>query len=117
MANAIGVSWFDFWRMTPRTINAIADGYVKRIEQQDYMNWVNGHYLMSAVTVAVERNLAGKKAKAEYLKKPILKEMKEQENPSEKELQLQRELFVEQLKNMQFNYELTHKKESTEGGE
>ena len=33
-----------------------------------------GNYVLSAVAVAVERNLAGKKSKAEYIKDPILKE-------------------------------------------
>ena len=31
-----------------------------------------GNYALSAVTVAVEHNLAGKKAKSQYIKEPIL---------------------------------------------
>lgn len=105
--------------MNPRIIRAVSDGYAKRIEQQDRMNWLNGHYLLSAVTVGVERNLAGKKSKAEYLKEPLWGKVQKEASPmSEKELQLQRELFVEKLKNMQSNYELSHhKEENNKGGE
>lgn len=117
-ANAMGISWGEFWNMNPRIIRAITDGYEKRIEQQDRMNWLNGHYLLSAVTVGVERNLAGKKSKAEYIKEPLWGQVKkENTSMSEKELQKQRELFVEKLKNMQSNYELSHpKKEKAEDG-
>lgn len=103
--------------MTPRILRAVADGYAKHIEQQDYMNWLNGHYMMSAVAVAIERNLAGKKSKSEYIKEPLLSQVKNEKNPDEEKLQKQRELFVEKLKTMQANYELSHpKKKKTEGG-
>lgn len=118
-ANAMGISWGEFWGMNPRIIQAIADGYAKRIEQQDRMNWLNGHYILSAVTVGVERNLAGKKSKAEYIKEPLWGQMQKENTPmSEKELQKQRELFVEKLKTMKSNYELSHpKKENDKGGD
>lgn len=71
-AYAIGVSWDEFWRMNPRILSAIAEGYNQRVRNKDYMNWINGQYTLAAVTVGVERNLAGNKAKSEYIKEPIL---------------------------------------------
>lgn len=103
--------------MTPRILRAVTDGYVKRLEQQDYINWSNGYYTMSAVAVAIERNLAGKKSKAEYIKEPLLTQMQKEKKLDESELQKQRELFMEKLKIMQANYELSHpKKEKTVDG-
>lgn len=40
--------------------------------------WRMGLYVQSAVSTAVEHNLAGKKAKSEYIKKPFLHEDKEE---------------------------------------
>lgn len=37
--------------------------------------WRMGMYVMSAVTVAVDRCLGGKKSKAEYIEKPLLDEL------------------------------------------
>lgn len=41
--------------------------------------YMMGMYNLSAVTVAVERNLAGRKSRAKYLEKPILELVKERE--------------------------------------
>lgn len=110
-AYAIGVSWDEFWRMNPRILSAIADGYNQRIRYEDHMNWLNGQYMLSAVIVGVERNLAGKKSKAEYFKKPILEQVEEENKPiSDDELQKQRILFMEKLKIMQSNFEISHPK-------
>lgn len=110
-AYAIGVSWDEFWRMNPRILSAIAEGYNQRVSNADYMNWINGQYTLAAVTVGVERNLAGRKSKSEYPKNPFFKEIEKQNKPlSDDELQKQRELFVERLKTMQSNFEIFHGK-------
>ncbi len=117
-AYVMGVSWGEFWHMNPRIISAIADGYNQRLQQVDYMNWLNGSYMLSAVTVGVERNLAGRKARGEYIKEPILSRAQKDAQPlTEDTLQKQRELFVEKLKTMQANFELSHRKKNMEGGE
>lgn len=110
-AYAIGVSWDEFWRMNPRILYAITEGYNQRVRNEDYMNWINGQYTLSAVIVGVERNLAGRKAKSEYPKNPFFEEIEKQNKPlSDDELQKQRELFVERLKTMQSNFEISHGK-------
>lgn len=79
-AYAIGVSWDEFWRMNPRILSAIAEGYNQRVRNADYLNWINGQYTLAAVTVGVERNLAGRKAKSEYPKIRSLKKSKSRTN-------------------------------------
>ncbi|MBR3468619.1 MAG: hypothetical protein IKH28_02875 [Lachnospiraceae bacterium] len=61
-----------------------------------------GNYVLSAVAVAVERNLAGKKSKAEYIKDPILKEYGISD---EEKKQKQIDLFVAKMEIMKANFE------------
>lgn len=111
----MGVSWEQFWNMNPRIIKVIAKGYKERLLQQDYINWINGQYILSAVSTAVEHNLAGRKAHSSYIDKPIMKELEEKNKPlSEEEMDRQRELFVAKLEAMRVNFELNHKKKEAD---
>ncbi|MCI8428205.1 MAG: hypothetical protein HFJ03_11870 [Lachnospira sp.] len=73
--NAIGVSWDEFWHMNPHIINLMLKGHQEKVKQQDYFAWLYNQYTMSAVSVAVEHCLAGKKAKSKYIRKPIMQEI------------------------------------------
>lgn len=78
--------------MNPHIIKSLIKGYEERLKQQDYLQhlwW--GSYGVSAVSVAVERCLAGKKAKGKYIEKPILSNAFEDANLSEEE-KFEREL-------------------------
>lgn len=111
VANSIGVSWHDFWGMNPHIINLLIKGHREKLKEIDYMNWISNQYTMSAVMVAVERNLAGRKARGKYIKEPIMSQMEEESKEiSEKELQKKRELFVAKLLAMQANWEIENKK-------
>lgn len=56
------------------------------IKEQDEMVWsAVGNYVLSAVTVAVEKCLAGKKAKASYIKEPLLRHYGEDDGLTEEE--------------------------------
>lgn len=56
------------------------------IKEQDEMVWsAVGNYVLSAVTVAVEKCLAGKKAKASYIKEPLLRHYGEDDELTEEE--------------------------------
>jgi hypothetical protein len=108
-ANAIGVSWQEFWGMNPHIIKLLLKGHEEKIKEQDYMSWLSNQYTLSAVSVAVEHCLAGRKAKSKYIKKPLLQELEEQNKPlTEEEIQRQRELFVAKLQAMKTNFELNH---------
>lgn len=76
-ANAIGVSWQEFWEMNPRIIKLLLKGHEEKIKEQDYMAWLSNQYTLSAVSVAVEHCLFGRKAKSEYIKEPILPKIEE----------------------------------------
>lgn len=111
IANAIGVSWEEFWHTNPFILKQIFKGHQQKIKEQDYMAWLSNQYTLSAVSVAVEHNLAGRKSRSKYIKKPLLQELEEKNKPmSEEELQRQRELFVAKLQVMKTNFELNHKK-------
>lgn len=106
----MGVSWHEFWKMNPRIIKVIAKGYKEKIKEKDYLAWLSNQYTLSAVSVAVEHCLAGRKARSKYIEKPIMQKIEEQNKPlSENELQRKRELFVAKLEVMKTNFELNQK--------
>lgn len=95
----MGVSWNDFWVMNPRIIKAISRGYAKKIQQQDYLSWMNGQYTLSAVSVAVEHCLAGKKAKSKYIEEPFMAKAFEYDGLTEEEIQekeIRKAILIEQ---------------------
>lgn len=104
----MGVSWNDFWKMNPRIIKAVSNGYNEKLKRQDYMLWLNNQYTLSAVYTALEHSLNGKKAKSEYFKRPITEEFYKREQLNEDDLQKQRELFVAKLETMKANFEIAH---------
>ncbi len=85
-----------------------------RLEKQKNDNdaWLTfGTYGISALTVAIDRCLNGRKARSKYIEKPIMQELEEKNKPlSEEEMDRQRELFVAKLEAMRVNFELNHKK-------
>lgn len=61
--------------MNPDIINLMIKGHQEKIKQQDYFAWLYNQYTMSAVSIAVEHCLAGKKAKSKYIRKPIMQKI------------------------------------------
>lgn len=76
----MGVSWHEFWSMNPHIIKLLIKGHEEKIKEQDYLAWLFNQYTLSAVSVAVEHCLAGRKAKSMYIEKPIMQEIKEENN-------------------------------------
>lgn len=72
-----------------------------KIEQReaDNMAWIQcGNYLLSAFSVALEHCLAGKKAKSEYIKQPVLDRLGEYDGLTQEEIdnrELQKMLLAE----------------------
>jgi len=102
---------------SPKELEPYLRAHMLKMEREDEMAWsFCGAYVRSAVAVAVEHCLNGKKAKSEYIKEPILKNSdKPVEEMSEEELRIQRELFVAKLQAMKANFDLNHKKPEKEG--
>lgn len=71
-ALAIGVSYDDFWKLNPRKVKVLYQGYYEARKMRDQEMWHLGLYINSAVTVAIDHCLNGKKATSEYIKEPIL---------------------------------------------
>lgn len=69
--------------MNPHIINLLMKGHQEKIKEQDYLAWLFGQYTLSAVSVSVEHNLAGRKAKSKYIEKPFLQSLFEEkaDNP------------------------------------
>lgn len=75
--------------MNPRIIKLHIKGHEEKLKEQDYMAWLQGQYTLSAVSVAVEHCLAGRKAKSLYIKKPILSTVElENKEIAEKDIQM-----------------------------
>lgn len=76
-----------------------------------------GTYGLSAVSVAVEHCLAGRKAKSKYIEKPVLSEIQERNSNkilTEDEKQAQLDKFVMSLKIMESNFKA--EQENKKGG-
>lgn len=75
MAFAMGISVEEFKHMTPYKLECCLKGHKINRQMRDEEMWLwFGNYGLSAVSVAVEHCLAGKKAKSKYIEKPIFKE-------------------------------------------
>lgn len=96
----------------PADLEPYAKAHKLKIQEKDYLSWLSNQYTLSAVSVAVEHCLAGRKARSKYIEKPIMQQIEEQNEPlSEDKLQRQRELFVAKLEVMKTNFELNHPKD------
>lgn len=103
----MGITKYEFMHSTPKVLEAYRKAYSIKLQDMDRMAWMFcGNYVISAVAVAVEVCLAGKKAKGEYVSEPILQKNKPLD---EEEIQRQRELLVAQLCAMKTNFENNHK--------
>lgn len=80
----MGISLEEFKHMTPKELGYCVKG--ERIKQKikDEEMWRMGLYVQSAVSVAVEHNLAGRKAKSKYIEKPFLQSVSVFEEKAEK---------------------------------
>ena len=110
----MGITWWQFWELNPHKIKIIAMGYKEQKIELDAMihTWF-GTYGLSAVSVAVEHCLAGRKANSKYIEKPILSEFKENSKDSnhltEEEKQKQVDLFFAREKARRVNWKRNHK--------
>lgn len=79
----------EFKHMTPKELGYCVKGHQERIKEQDYLAWLFNQYTLSAVSVAVEHNLAGRKARSKYIEKPLLQEVENRKKEiTEKDIQM-----------------------------
>lgn len=73
MTKGYGFSVDDIDASCPTDLQPYAEAYKLEQKQRDIEAWMQwGAYGLSAVGVAVERNLAGKKARSKYLEHPVM---------------------------------------------
>lgn len=108
---AMGLSYKEFIHCTPKLLRAYDKSYDLKKRMQDESMWTMGQYVLSAVSVAVDHCLNGRKANSKYVEKPFLfNKQKEESELTEEELQKQREMFVAMLNIKKTNFELNNKK-------
>lgn len=117
----IGVPYETFWHLVPNELRAFYKSYKQRQKIKDEEMWMMGQYVMSAVSVAVEHCLAGKKAHSKYIEKPILSNdsissSKDENNMSQEEKNKKIEELFLKLEIMGKNHKLTKEKEEKEMG-
>ena len=84
-----------------------------RKKMSDINNWELGMYIESAVATAVEHNLAGYKARSNYIKEPFTETIAKKEKDKLKE---NNKLLVATLQAWAKNWELEHKSEGKDNG-
>lgn len=95
---------------SPKELAPYLKAHDMRMKEMDRIIWsACGNYVLSAVTVAVDHCLNGNKARTKYVEEPVIGKKQEAEL-TEKELQMQRELFVAGLMAKKTNFELNNNK-------
>lgn len=112
----MGITWWQFWELNPHKIEIIKLGYEEqKIEIDAMMHAWWGTYGLSAVSVAVEHCIHGRKASTKYIEKPILSQIeiskKDSNKLTEEEKQKQVDLFFAEQKARRVNWKRNQKKQ------
>lgn len=101
---------------SPADMKPYFKAHREELKEKDCLAWMSNQYTMSAVSVAVEHCIVGKKAKSKYIEKPIMQEIeeKQQENKplTEEEKKRQTEQLFLKLRIMGANFNLNKEKEA-----
>lgn len=82
---ALGLTKQEVLDACPVEVEYVFEAQKIRKRLNDQSNWELGMYIESAVAVAVEHNLAGRKARSEYVKEPFTKTVEQSETKKLKE--------------------------------
>lgn len=113
---AMGVSYDEFWTLTPRKVKVIVEAYRQKRQIEDEQMWFLGGYIFDAVSIAIGNALKkkGQKSKEyfELVKEPISKRImaeKDENNLTEDEKRSKTELLFKNLEIMAANHRLSKK--------
>lgn len=70
----MGVSYSEFWHLTPIKLGYIVKGFSISQKRKDEEMWRMGIYVQSAVICAIDNAIRGNKATTKYIE-PLLKEV------------------------------------------
>lgn len=113
-----GLTVHDIDMSCPADLEPYAKAYKLEQENMDTLMWAWwGNYGFSATITAVERCLAGKKSKMEYLNKPISQRNQDNKELTEDEIIRLRYEHRLKMETMKANFNLSHpKKEAKTNG-
>lgn len=111
-----GLSVDDIDWSSPADMKPYLKAHEEELKEKDYLAWLFNQYTLSAISVAVEHCLAGRKARSKYIKEPIFQSIEKKDKfMTQDELQKQRELFVARFEAMGANFRLSQKSEGGTG--
>lgn len=105
---ALGLTKQEVIEACPAEVEYVFEAHKIRKRLDDQSNWELGMYIESAVSTAVEHNLAGRKARSEYVKEPFITKIERDKAQAEGEQGNKK--LVATLLAWQTNWELEHKK-------
>lgn len=94
-----GISIKEIDMSCPSDLEPYAKAHKMQLQEQDRMLHMMGMYVLSATSVAIEHNFAGKKVKQEYVKEPFLSKSVENDGLTEEEIQekeIRKAILIEQ---------------------
>lgn len=72
---------------TPKVLRAYDKAHIIKRQMEDESAWhILGNYGLSALTVAIEHCLSGKKAKSKYIEQPVLAKINADEGLTQEEI-------------------------------
>lgn len=102
--------------MTPKELGYCVKGERIKQKTKDEEMWRMGIYVQAAVSVAVERNLAGRKATSKYIEKPMMQFCEEQKPLTEEEKQKAVDLFFAKENARRINWKRNKARTEQSGG-
>lgn len=99
----------------PADMEPYIKAHAEYIKEADRLSWLNGHYMLSAVAVAIEKNFA-KHPRGKYIEHPFTHEIEEKKTDSanapltEEEKKKQTEKLFMKLRIMGANFNLNKEK-------
>lgn len=99
-----GLSVDDIDWSSPADMKPYLKAHKEELKERDYLAWMFGQYTLSAVSVAVEHNLAGINAKSKYIEKPFFELHEENKVLTEEEIQREVDLFFATEKARRINW-------------
>lgn len=119
-ANAMGVTWNEFWKLNPHIIKLLIKGdnekQKKELEMLNIAAYNQGQYFTHSILCTVGNMLGGKQSKKhKYPSKPFEIYKKEvEEEFTEEQLQEQREAFVAKLMTLKYNFDAEQRNKNKE---
>lgn len=107
MYAALGLTKQEVLDACPVEVEYVFEAQKIRKRLDDQSNWELGMYIESAVATAVEHNLAGYKARSEYVKEPFTRRL-EAEDSEKRKLKDNNKLLMASLETWAKNWQREH---------